>query len=227
MGDGENPEYGARGLSAGQMALLFLAGAAVCGMFFSAGFIVGYNQKSSAVTPLTEKVTDPSDIPPVVTQDPPNPYAEPFRKGSNPRKPATEDAQAEPLRPQPRSSADRAEGTQSELRIEPHLPPAVVPPRAGGPPAVSTAASTHIPAGEAGSGFMIQVAATGTKPDAEKMVNALKSLDYRANLVTPEQAHSSDNLYRVLVGPFTTRENADKVRAKLIHDGFKNPFIKH
>ena len=59
------------------------------------------------------------------------------------------------------------------------------------------------------------------------MVAALKSLNYPVNLVTPEQAHASDNLFRVQVGPYATRENAEKVRTKLTLDGFKQPFIKH
>jgi len=75
--------------------------------------------------------------------------------------------------------------------------------------------------------MMIQVAATGSKADAEKMVKALQALKYQVVLVTPQQAHSGDNFYRVQVGPCATRETAEKIRDRLIQDGFKQPFIKH
>lgn len=74
---------------------------------------------------------------------------------------------------------------------------------------------------------MIQVAASGTKPDGEKLVKALKSLDYPAVLVSPEQAHAGDNLFRIQIGPFATKESAEKTKARLMKDGFKQPFIKH
>lgn len=74
---------------------------------------------------------------------------------------------------------------------------------------------------------MIQVAATGTRPDGEKMVKTLKGMNYPAVLVSPQQARAGDNLFRIQVGPFATRESAEKTKARLMQDGFKQPFIKH
>jgi cell division septation protein DedD len=228
MDDGNNPEHIAKGLSAGQMVTLFLAGAAVCALFFAAGFIVGYNEKSSTAAPVTEKLTEPSDIPPVVTQDSPRQAGEFPRKGSKEDKSASSQAPPEPLRPQPRSlpTTEVAEA-QTKPELEPRLPPAVMPSK-GASPATAAGGTPHAtPGGPSASGVMIQVAATATKVDAEKMVKALQSLSYPAILVTPQRAHASDNLYRVQVGPYATREIAEKIRARLIHDGFKQPFIKH
>lgn len=228
MEEDNNPEHVAKGLSAGQMVILFLAGAAVCALFFAAGFIVGYNEKSSTAAPVTEKLTESSDIPPVVTQDPPRQPGETSRKGAKESKIASSEAPPEPLRPQPRTSptAEGAEG-QTRSELEPRLPPAVMPSK-GASPATALGRTTHgTPSGPSASGMMIQVAATGTKVDAEKMVKALQTLSYPAILVTPQQAHASDNLYRVQVGPYATREIAEKIRARLIQDGFKQPFIKH
>jgi cell division septation protein DedD len=75
--------------------------------------------------------------------------------------------------------------------------------------------------------FMIQVAATGTRADGDKLVKALKSLNYPAYLLTPEQAHATDSLFRIQVGPYPTRESAEKEKLRLMQDGFKQPFIKH
>lgn len=234
MGRSENPEYVAKSLSAGQLVLLFLAGAAVCGVFFSAGFWVGHNEKESPLTPVTERVTQSTDIPPVVTQDSSSAADDSVGAGSKGERPAATDAQSAPLRPQPLSSStDRA----SELLLKPgtnsRKSPAVAPPQeaaasnASALAGIPTAASLREPASGGGSTFLIQVAATSTQPDAVKMVKALKSLDYPVIFVTPEQAHAGDNLFRVQVGPFATRESAEKVKAKLLQDGFKQPFIKH
>ena len=70
------------------------------------------------------------------------------------------------------------------------------------------------------------MAALRTKQDAEALVDILKDGGYPVFLVTPEYAHADDNLFRVLVGPFRTRDDAEKVRDKLAQEGFK-PFIRH
>ena len=72
----------------------------------------------------------------------------------------------------------------------------------------------------------LQVAALRTKQDAEHLVEILRSRSYPVFLVTPEHAHAGDNLYRVQVGPFRTRDEAEKMRTRLSQEGFK-PFIKH
>jgi cell division septation protein DedD len=77
-----------------------------------------------------------------------------------------------------------------------------------------------------GEGITLQVVALRNKPDAEAVVNILKEKGYPVFLVTPEYARAEDNLFRVQVGPFKTREDADKVKTKLTQEGFK-PFIKH
>jgi cell division septation protein DedD len=79
---------------------------------------------------------------------------------------------------------------------------------------------------EVGSAFTVQVAASQNQQDAEKLVKELKSRGYAVFVVTPEFTHAKDNLFRVQVGPFATREEAQKVRDKIAKEGFK-PFIKH
>ena len=229
MGRGENPEYVAKSISGGQLVLLFLVGAAVCGGFFSAGFWLGHNERESALAPVTERVSQPTDVPPLVTQESPSPVDDsgaPAHKGVTT---AAGEAKPEPLRPQPLSSST---GQSTEAPAKPGInksSAAAAPQEVAdsNPSAIPNAALLRDPVSGAGSTFLIQVAATATQPDAVKMVKALKALDYPVIFVTPEQAHSGDNLFRVQVGPFSTRESAEKVKAKLIQDGFKQPFIRH
>jgi cell division septation protein DedD len=77
-----------------------------------------------------------------------------------------------------------------------------------------------------GEGITLQVAALRTKQDAQALVNILKTRGYPVFIVTPESAHGGDNLYRVQVGPFRARAEADKAHDKLVQEGFK-PFVKH
>jgi cell division septation protein DedD len=64
-----------------------------------------------------------------------------------------------------------------------------------------------------------------TRQDADAVLRALKGRGYSVFLVAPH-AGASDSLYRVQVGPFASRDRAEKVLAKLKHQGFK-PFIRH
>jgi len=226
MGDGNDLEHGARGLSGGQMILLFLAGAAVCAVFFSVGFVVGYNEKSSKAAAVTEQVSDTPDIPPVITPERPRSTPEAGPKDSNVKTPAAVIDQPEPLRPRPLSTSAN-QVTDSHAKSEAATRPSQTTAAIKSPaPATNGASSLRDPVGAAGP-FMIQVAATGTKADGDKLVKALKSLNYPAALFSPAQARASDNLYRIQVGPFTTRESAEQTKARLMKDGFKKPFIKH
>ena len=104
----------------------------------------------------------------------------------------------------------------------------------GKPPETAPATGQSTPKGdqaapaasEPGQGLTLQVLAMHTKPDAESVVTVLKEKGYAVFLLTPEKAHTDDGLYRVVVGPFKTRAEADKARDKLKEDGFK-PFIRH
>jgi len=69
------------------------------------------------------------------------------------------------------------------------------------------------------------VAALGNQQDANNMVSVLQSRGYPALILSPEQAHASDNLFRVVAGPYKTRADSEKARSKLVAEGFK-PFIR-
>jgi len=233
MGRGENSEDVAKSLSAGQLVMLFLAGAAVCGVFFSAGFWLGHNERETPLTPVTERVSQPTDVPPLVAQDSSGAADDSGASASKDASPAPVDTQPAPLRPQPLSSstavaseAPAKPGINSRKSSVVAAPEETADSNSTARAGIPSATSLREPAA-GGSSFLIQVAATSTQPDAVKMVKALKALGYTVIFVTPEQAHTGDNLFRVQVGPFATHESAEKVKAKLIQDGFKQPFIKH
>jgi DedD protein len=199
-----------KGLSARYLVLMFLMGVAACAVFFSLGFLVGYNERSSRTAPVTEQVTPPPVVPPTV--NPPLETA-PFA----PKESAAAGASAGPAQPKP--SEETGQGKKA-------TPAASLPTSAQLPSSAAPAPPSGAPGVEVGSAFTVQVAASRNQQDAEKLVKELKARGYAVFVVTPEFAHANDNLFRVQVGPFATREEAEQVRAKIAKEGFK-PFIRH
>lgn len=208
MSSGQEPKPDERGLSARYLAVVFLMGVAACGVFFSLGFLVGYNERPGRGLPAAEQVAPSPAIPPPVSAA----GEKVDRPGEAISAPAYETA-----------SATTAQKPAAEPIEQPDKEPAatVQERTAAPPPPVSAAAQGD----EVTPAFTVQVAATREHADAERLVKELRARGYAVFLVTPEYLHASDNLFRVQVGPFATREEAEKVRGKLGQEGFK-PFIR-
>jgi len=230
------------GLSAIQLALVFLTGVAVCAVFFAMGFVVGRNQQPPTVSASasTEQVPAPGAAPTPVngtagatTSEKPISAGAPTEEGGvsrSSREPSpgssTLSTAPPPAPPTPIKEAPK----KSESKPQPVAP--IPPPKqleasnpAGAPNLV--AAPPSRPSGAAvGGKIVVQVSATGTRQDAERLVDLLKSRGYPAFLVTPEAAGAGDKLFRVQVGPYKSDPEAVGVRNKLVADGFK-PFVRH
>jgi len=211
-----NPASGDKGLAPRHLVLLFLAGIAVCGVFFSLGFLVGFNERSAQAGPATERVSTPAAIPPAVNAPPDTTQIVSNGPGGASAVPPSAAQQQSGVSTLP------SEGESPESAPAKTPPPAAAAP----PPPAAQKRPASAAAGETGVGFTVQVTASRTKQDAEALVKVLKGRDYPVFMLTPEYAHANDNLYRVQVGPFKSKEDADKVRAKLTKEGFK-PFVKH
>ncbi len=219
MSDKPKAEHPEKGLSAGVLAILFLLCVGVCALFFSLGFLVGYNEQAYKAAPAAERVTAPPVTPPTVN---------PRHAGEPQAKPPATTASAPALAPVTPAQIATAvaetktpgEAAKSEGRNVARQVPA---PPSGAQPESATPAAAG---GEVGMGFTVQVAASANKEDADKLVKILKSRGYPVFLVAPEYLQANDNLFRVQVGPFTSRSDAEKVRSKLAQEGFKQPFIK-
>ncbi len=204
-----------RSFSARYMVLIFLVCVATCGVFFSLGFLVGYNERGSRSIPTTEVVASPPTIPPTVNPPPDSaPGAQSTASGAPNALPDSEVVPPGGTGVNPPASGAKPAGVS---------PPNNPPPAAAKPNPPSAPAPA---VREVGEGITLQVVALRTKQDAEHLVQILKDKGYPVFLVTPEYSRADDNLYRVQVGPFKSRDDADKVRNKLTQEGFK-PFIKH
>lgn len=198
-------------LSARHLVVFFLAGVAVCGVFFALGFLVGYNQRPAAAQVETERLVSTGAVPPTVNPPPDGDKGAGSEAAAAPSGNSGVAPEGEGSNPPPPRRAGSAAPEVSETTIQ-DQPPGRTP---GGQGSKAVAA-----------GLAIQVVASSSRQDAATLVDVLKTRGYSAFLVTPEEARLGDKLYRVEVGPFSSRQQAEKIRQKLVSEGFK-PFIRH
>jgi cell division septation protein DedD len=63
---------------------------------------------------------------------------------------------------------------------------------------------------------MVQVAAVSHQEDADVLVNALRKRGYAAGT----RREPSDGLIHVRIGPFATRDEANRMCTRLLNDGY-------
>ncbi len=212
-----------KGPSARHLVLMFLAAVAVCAVFFSLGFVVGYNHSPSRVTPVTENVTASGNIPPTVNP-PAGGSSQPSSQGLETENINPGSASIpKPERPQPSPPGAAATSQPRIQRPAERSVPLAKPKHNSARTERKTAVSSST---TSNSGFAVQVMASRTRTDAENLVKLLKSHGYRVYILTPQQTQAKDKLFRVQVGPFPSRVEADRARDKLVSEGLR-PFVVH
>lgn len=214
-------------LGNGQLISLFFVVVALCGVFFTLGYMIGRNSGHppiagvDAATPGSaqpsgehrepEPGPSPSTAQPSVAPNtslpdtPPPPLSQ---SGDAPPAVQTQSAKDLPVTPAPAPSKDR---TSSK--------PAPAAPPAPAPAAVATA-TTEIKPREAGATYL-QVAAL-RHDDAAKLVRTLREQELPAQLAES----SKPDFFRVLVGPYHQPSQVAEAKAKLKTLGFANAFVE-
>jgi len=180
-----------------QVLMIFFVAAALCGVFFGLGYVVGKNSGSGFVPP----------------QQAASPQAGVEGKRSA-LSPAESPGQAAvptsaPSTPPPETKAEQAKDTPVPVsKTEPKKEePAAQPPPSPAPSAAAV--------------ITLQVAALSKREDADAMVALLKRKNFPVALV----ANAPDNLFRVHVGPYSSVKDAEAVKVRLEREGFK-PIVK-
>jgi cell division septation protein DedD len=213
------------GVSNRQLLAAFFAVVALCAVFFSLGFFLGHKERSPESGLATEQVPSSSDAPSALNSPAQQSASDASSAAAATPAAASSDQgrAAAPPHGSPDSSAtSSAAETPAPAHDEPSTGSAVKPTPA---PRVALQTSIGGPAKKIPPGLLVQVAALGNQQDANNMVSVLQSRGYPALMLTPEQAHASDNLFRVVAGPYKTRADSEKARSKLVAEGFK-PFIR-
>jgi cell division protein FtsN len=218
-------------LNGKQLVFLFMAATVVSVVIFLCGVLVGRGVKveravvvsdagSSTVSqdapPPPSAQSSAANAEPVATAPPPVPdegkftYTDLLEEGA--RKETLKSAASTPPPPAPAPApkaaapAPAAVVTQKAARPEPKAPP------------VSAAAATPH-----GDGYAIQVAALREPGEADTIAKRLVSKGYDAYVLTPPGG--TPNVYRVRVGSFKTRRDAEPTAAKLQQEEQFKPWI--
>jgi septal ring-binding cell division protein DamX len=215
-------------LNGKQLVFLFMAATVVSVVIFLCGVLVGRGVRAERGT-----IADPTPVASNVetTPQPPAPAAAPAPTpaGSDPTKaappPAAEDLSyfnrlekpapvVEKLKPAPEKPA--------VVAARP-TPPPPQQPSPSTPPPDETRSAAQASGEPTGSGFAVQIAALNVRSEAEAIAKRLSSKGYAAYVLSP--ATGTPTVYRVRVGKFSTRREAETVAGKLQKEEQFKPWI--
>jgi len=242
-------------LNGKQLVFLFMAATVVSVVIFLCGVLVGrgvraaQDVQSASAASTAEPIADIAPGPPAVPQSMPGsggtPSATPGdRDGEAPATVKTQ-VPTDELRPDPPVASRPPErkpeppAATSAGAATPSIPPAQKPaPAAATPQAkptpVQTQATNTTPAAPpappvearaaaSSNGWVVQLAALNDRGEAEEISRRLISKGYGAFVVTPSSG--TPNVFRVRVGTFKTRGEAEVVGAKLKKEERFDPWI--
>jgi cell division septation protein DedD len=222
-------------LSGKQLVFLFMAGTVAAVVIFLLGVFVGRGVRAQAVEadPLVaDQQQEAPEIPPIAAVTgggAPGAAAEGL---SYPERLTGEAPPREPLgdtrtNSSAESSAEPAQSPGRTGSIEPASQPADPPATGSSTPERSStgtdALAADVPGEPGGSGFAIQLAALARREEAENMVRRLTAKGYPAYLLAPEPGAPA--VYRVRVGKFRDRREAEAVSARLQKEEQFKPWI--
>jgi cell division septation protein DedD len=208
-------------LNGKQLVFLFMAGTVVAVVIFLLGVFVGRGVRAQVVNtePVEEAAAPAPEIPPVAGASGTNAPATASEELTYPPRLAGGEAPKETLRaaPQPVPSDSAAPPRAAEAPIANAAP-------TGSPAqAPSADASVSVPTEPAGDGFSIQLAALAKRDEAEGIVRRLSGKGYSAYLMPP--ASGAPAVYRVRVGKFKDRREAESVSTRLQKEEQFKPWI--
>lgn len=205
-------------LNGKQLVFLFMAATVVSVVIFLCGVLVGRGVRAdrggladvSAATAVTETTPQPPEAAPAPAGSDPTAAAPP---------PAAEDLSyfdrlekqkppAEELKPAP------APTRAAPVVAQPAPQPTEAPPQAAAP---------ATPVEPTGPGFAVQIAALNVRSEAEAIAKRLSSKGYTAYVLAP--ASGTPSVYRVRIGKFPTRREADAMAAKLQKEEQFKPWV--
>jgi cell division septation protein DedD len=215
-------------LNGKQLVFLFMAATVVSVVIFLCGVLVGRGVRaersaagdatqtvSSVETTPTLPAAAPASAPPPAGSDPtkaaPPPPADELTYFNRLEKPS---AATEPLKPPSEKPIESASKSAP-------APPA---PKTTSSASASPASREGTPASEpSGSGFVVQIAALNVRSEADAIAKRLTSKGYAAYVMAPSSG--TPTVYRVRVGKFTTRREAETIAGKLQKEEQFKPWV--
>jgi len=213
-------------LNGKQLVFLFMAATVVSVVIFLCGVLVGRGVRAErgatagdavALSAVTAAETTPQQTAQAATPTP---------AGSDPTTaappPAVDDlTYFNRLEKQNPPAEELKAAPETPAPVTPAAPPAERVARTTAPPAAKELAQS--PPEPAGPGYALQIAALRDRGDAEAIAKRLASKGYAAYVLAP--ARGTPVVYRVRIGKFKTRREAETMAAKLQKEEQFNPWI--
>ena len=203
-----------------------MAATVVSVVIFLCGVLVGRGVRveRGATTDGTPTASNVETAPPAPAAAPP---AAAMPAGSDPTKaaPPADDLTYFSRLEKPAAAPEHLKAAPE--KADPPAPKAAqaAPPRSAPPPPAP--AESHAPAPEvaepAGAGFAVQIAALNVRGDAEAIAKRLSSKGYAAYVMSPPAG--APTVFRVRIGKFPTRREAENVASKLQKEEQFKPWV--
>jgi DedD protein len=205
---------GDRVLESRHLVSLFLGVVLLCGVFFTLGYVMGHNQYGGPVHAAESRDNgEPVSHPSVKSKPEAAPVAAPTPAPAN----NEWDFYAK------KNTDDQIDPVAKPATTKPAPKPAVAARPATPQPSAAASAAKTVPAAArfqaphlVKGSIVLQIAALTHESDALAMADVLQQKHFPSFVVTP----TSDNFYRVQVGPYPDERAADSAKAALDHAGF-------
>jgi cell division septation protein DedD len=201
-------------LGATTLLAIFFGLMLICGLFFGLGYAVGRRGSQPPAAAAQPPVGASTALQAGGSLPKPSPAPQagvasaPQTSEVNP--PASGDSSTIPVANSQTTAAAVASGSPlGQPQVRPALPTAANPLQPAQPAAVQ-------PAFTPPDALMVQIAVVPHPEDAEVLVNALRRRGY----AVVARRELADNLIHVRIGPFSNRNDANAMRAKLLNDGY-------
>jgi cell division septation protein DedD len=196
-------------LSSMTLLAIFFGLVLICGLCFGLGYTLGHRGSEQ---PLTAGQTS-SGAQTTLQAD----ISRPKPSATAPTGAATEKQSVVVDLPQSTApGASPAASSQSSEPVQPPVRPALPTVANAAPSAQPAAAPLVAPAMAPTGPLMVQIAAVSHQEDADVLVSALRSRGYSV----AARHEAADGLIHVRIGPFNSREVANRWRMKLLGDGY-------
>jgi DedD protein len=208
-------------LGTGAVLGLIFALLMVCGLCFAAGYAVGHHRSASSASNASTPAPDQEPLQP--NGSIPKPSATPQTTPPEPQtgdsptnpEPGAPAANQNPTTPEqsPGDSGQGGSSTGSPAAKAPGSAPPAEPAPGGTPGGATPNVHAALPAS---AQWLVQIAAVANPQDAEVLAEALRKRGYSVMA----KREPADGLIHVRIGPFNSRDEANRWRDKLLGDGY-------
>ena len=206
-------------LTGKQLVFVFMATTVVVVVVFLLGVLVGRQAgtERAAADPPADSAPPGEVLPPPDMPPPPSSSGQPS--------PATGEDLSYAQRLQGDDTTERLKtGASAPAAETTEDPPTIAEAEPTEPPPAPASTPAPAPQAEATGGWVVQVAALRDRSAASAVVRKLSARGYRAFLVDPAAGTPAPS-YRVRVGPFPDRREAEQVSQRLEREEQFKPFI--